>query len=62
MKRKQEKLNLSQKRVLDLIKREETFDMNDMGFILTVLRDNCLDDDLHRYIEILLGELWEKRN
>lgn len=55
-------MNLSQKRVLDLIKREETFDMNDMGFILTVLRDNCLDDDLYRYIEILLCELWEKRN
>lgn len=56
------RLNLSQKRVLDLIQREEIFDVNDMGFILTVLRDNCLDDDLHRYIEILLGELWEKRN
>lgn len=56
------KLNLSQKCVLDLIQRNETFDVNDMGFILTVLRDDCLDDDLYRYIEILLGELWEKLN
>lgn len=55
-------LNLSQKRVLDLIKRSETFDVNDMCFILTVLRDNCPDDDLHRYVEILLGELYEKRS
>lgn len=54
-------MNLSQKRVLELIKRAEMFDMNDIGFILTVLRDNCLDEDLHRYISILLGELNEKR-
>lgn len=56
------KMNLSQKCVFDLIQKNESFDLNDMGFILTVLRDDCLDDDLHRYIEILLGELWEKRN
>lgn len=54
-------MNLSQKRVLELVKREETFDVSDMCFILTVLRDSCLDDYLKRYIEILLGELHEKR-
>lgn len=53
-------MNLSQKRVLDLIKREKNFDIDDMAFILTILRNNCLDDDLKRYIDILLGELKEK--
>jgi len=54
-------MNLSQKRVLDLIQKADTFDMNDMGFVLTVIRDNCIDEELHRYIDILIGELWEKR-
>ena len=44
-----------------MIREAESFDLNDMGFILTVLRDNCLDEDTARYIDILVGELWERR-
>lgn len=54
-------MNLSQKQVLDLILKADTFDTNDMGFVLTVIRDNCNDDELHKYIDILVGELWKKR-
>lgn len=55
------KMNLSQKRVMDLIQDAENFDLNDMGFVLTVLRDNCLDESTVKYLEILIGELWERR-
>lgn len=55
------KRNLSQQRVFELIQTAETFDMNDMGFILTVVRDNCLDEDTVHYLDVLLGELWERR-
>lgn len=54
-------MNLSQKQVLNLIKRAEIYNLYDVAFILTVLRDNCLDDDLHRYIDILLREIYKKR-
>ena len=56
------KRTLSQQRVLELIQREEKFDLNDMGFVLTVIRDSCLDEDTVFYLEVLLGELWERRN
>lgn len=54
-------MNISQKQVLNLIQRSEIYNLYDVAFILTVLRDNCLDDDLHRYIDILLAELYKKR-
>lgn len=54
-------MNLSQKQVLDLIKNNDSFDLNDMGFLLTVLRDNCLDEDLYKYMDLLIDELWERR-
>lgn len=53
-------MNLSQKRVLDLIKRYNIYDVDEMAFILTVLKSDCEDDDLKRFIEILIGELKEK--
>ena len=56
------KRTLSQQRVLELIQREEKFDLNDMGFVLTVIRDSCLDEDTVYYLEVLLGELRERRN
>ena len=56
------KRTLSQKRVLELIQTADKFDLNDMGFVLTVIRDNCMDEDTVFYLEILLGELLEKRN
>lgn len=56
------KRTLSEKRVLELIQRADEFSLNDMGFILTVIRDNCLDENMVSYLDILVGELWEKRN
>ena len=56
------KRTLSQQRVLELIQEADRFSLNDMGFILTVIRDSCLDEDVVFYLEILLGELWERRN
>lgn len=53
-------MNLSQKRVLDLIKRYDKYDVDDMAFVLTVLKNDCDDDELKRFIEILIGELKEK--
>ena len=55
------KRTLSEKRVLELIQRAESFDLNDMGYVLTVIRDNCVDEDTISYLEILIGELWERR-
>ena len=56
------KRTLSQQRVLELIQNSDRFSVDDMGFILTVIRDSCLDDDTVFYLEVLLGELWERRN
>ena len=56
------KRTLSQQRVLERIQTENSFDLNDMGFILSVIRDNCMDDDTVFYLEVLLGELMERRN
>ena len=55
------KRTLSQQRVLELIQSADKFEINDMGFILTVIRDSCLDEDTVFYLEVLLGELWERR-
>ena len=55
------KRTLSQQRVMELIQRADKFELNDMGFVLTVIRDNCLDEDTVFYLEVLLGELRERR-
>ena len=56
------KRTLSQQRVLELIQKADEFSKDDMGFILTVVRDSCLDEDVVFYLDVLLGELWERRN
>lgn len=55
------KMSLSQKRVFDLIQTGKEFSMDDMGFILTVLRDGCTDEKTHYFIDVLVHELWELR-
>lgn len=53
-------MTISQEKVLDLIRDNDSFSCNNLGFILTVLRDNCCDDDLHGYLDLLVKELYEK--
>lgn len=53
-------MTVSQELVLYKLLNQDTFNINDIGFILTVIRDNCLDDDLYDYIQFLLDELWER--
>ena len=55
------KRTLSQQRVLELIREAEQFDLNDMGFVLTVIRDNCMDEDTVYYLDVLVSELRERR-
>ena len=55
------KRTLSQQRVLELIQKAEQFDLNDMGFVLTVIRDNCMDEDTVYYLDVLVSELRERR-
>lgn len=56
------KMNLSQKRVLESVRNTDAFYNNDLGFIFTVLRDNCVgDDDTREFLDMLVQILWERR-
>lgn len=51
-------MTYSMKIALDLLKEKNSeIDLNDLGFVLTVLRDNALDDEVHLFLEMMLFEL-----
>ncbi len=40
-----------------MIEEQEDFDKNDIGFILTVLRDGCTDEEMIEKIEFFIGKI-----
>lgn len=52
-------MSLSMHIVKQMLKDKKTFDVNDLGFMSTVLRDNEPDNELHRYYSEIVGFLWD---
>jgi len=51
-------MTLSMKRALDLInEKKEDITLNDLGFILTVLRDNVSDDRVYEVLKGLVNNI-----
>lgn len=56
-------MTLSMRRVLDTLnEKKENIDLNDLGFVLTVFRDNVSDDEVHEILDSFVHQLWEKTN
>lgn len=51
-------MSLSMHIVKQMLKDKKTFDVNDLGFMSTVLRDNEPDNELHRYYSEMVKFLW----
>lgn len=51
-------MTLSMDIVKKMLKDKKTFDVNDLGFMSTVLRDNEPDDELHRYYSEMVKFFW----
>lgn len=50
-------MNLSMKKVLDILNETEgDITLNQLGFILTVIRDNVTDDDVYNVLDRVIKE------
>ena len=52
--------SLSMKRALDLLRSIEessNYSLRDLGFIITVFRDNELDEDMHKLLNLILQKI-----
>ena len=53
-------MTLSEEIVRRMIKNGETKELGDLGFILTVIRDNCLCDSTFELLDILVRKMHEQ--
>lgn len=53
-------MGLSEKIAIDMLEGEKPLETSDIGFITTVLRDNAIDDKMHRYYSAVLKLLLER--
>ena len=52
---------ISELRAIELFKAKcSDMDMSDLGFILTVIRDNAKHEDVHEFLTETVNVLWEK--
>jgi hypothetical protein len=49
-------MTLSEKRVLEILE-SNTSEIEDLGFILTVIKDNTSDDKTFKFLSLLLKKL-----
>lgn len=49
-------MTLSEKIVLDILE-SNTSEIEDLGFIITVIRDNTKDDNTYKFLSLLLKKL-----
>lgn len=50
---------LSQKIVYDMLIDKKLEDYNELGFCLTVIRDNCLCDNTYKYLDLLIKNMYD---
>lgn len=54
-------MSISIERALSILNEKEAdIDLSELGFILTVLRDNALDDDVYEVLNGTVQAAWEK--
>ncbi|MCP3763691.1 hypothetical protein NLX67_15045 [Domibacillus sp. A3M-37] len=54
-------MSISMESALSILNEKEAdIDINELGFILTVLRDNALDDDVYEVLNGAVQAAWEK--
>ena len=53
-------MSLSEKIVRRMIKNGETENLGDLGFILTVIRDNCRCDSTFELLDMLVRKMHEQ--
>lgn len=55
------RMSLSFRRAIDLLEdRGGDLDLNDLGFLLTVLRDDAVQDETWEVLQDFTEQLWEK--
>jgi hypothetical protein len=54
-------MTLSEKEVLDILNNDKENLYDNLGFILTVIRDNTSDDNTFMFLDKLVHRMWNER-